>query len=249
MKSFLFLLIASVCTATPVYAEVIKKSKSGICHDTHSAYYERTKTFTEYGSLAACLDTGGRLPRSYSGPGAKVGTSAQAAMKEAQAEGRDYIQVYDRDAYRHWIDKDGDCVDERHELLIDTSTTRVSFTDSSQCLVSSGRWYDPYTARAYTDASDLHIDHIVSLSYAHQRGAHAWSPDRKERFANDRDNLLAVESGTNQQSDRGPSEWLPPNKQYRCEFLAKFDAVMDKYGLPYLSGERRVINRMKTACQ
>jgi len=49
-------------------------------------------------------------------------------------------------------------------------------------------------------------------------------------------------------SAQGPAEWLPPNQQYRCEFLAKFDAIMDKYQLEYQAREKRVINRMKNAC-
>jgi len=49
-------------------------------------------------------------------------------------------------------------------------------------------------------------------------------------------------------SAQGPAEWLPPNQQYRCEFLAKFDAIMDKYQLEYQAREARVINRMRNAC-
>lgn len=188
---------AGLMATMPAAADLVKKSSSGICHDQHSSYYERTKRYTEYGTLAACLETGGRLPSNYSGPGAKEGTSAQRAMEEAESEGRAFSRVYDRDDYTHWIDRDSDCQDERHELLIDSSSVKVTFRDSARCYVDTGRWYDPYTNRTYTEASDLHIDHIVSLKYAHERGAHAWTPKRKERFANDRANLIAVEAGAN----------------------------------------------------
>lgn len=249
MKASIIVLLLTALVATPAAADLVKKSNSGICHDRYSDWYERTKNYTEYGSLAACLETGGRLPRNYSGPGVRSGTSAQKAMEEAQSEGRAFSRVYDREDYNHWIDRDGDCQDERHELLIDSSSTRVTFRDRSQCYVDTGRWYDPYTDRIYSDSSDLHIDHIVSLKYAHERGAHAWPPKLKERFANDRQNLIVTEAGANMsKSARGPAEWLPPNQQYRCEFLAKFDAVMDKYQLDYQAREQRVINRMKNAC-
>ena len=38
----------------------IKKSKSGICHDTSSRWYKRTKRFTAFDSMKACLNSGGR---------------------------------------------------------------------------------------------------------------------------------------------------------------------------------------------
>jgi hypothetical protein len=42
---------------------VVKKSKNGICHDTSSWSYKRTKRFIAFESLEDCLDSGGRLPK------------------------------------------------------------------------------------------------------------------------------------------------------------------------------------------
>jgi hypothetical protein len=231
------------------FAELVKKSNSGLCHDQHSSYFERTKRFTEFGSLAACLDSGGRLPKNYSGPGARAGTSALQAMEDAQSEGRLFTKVYDRDDYNHWIDRDGDCQDERHELLQDSSQVPVTFSNARRCYVDTGRWYGPYTNEIYNSASQLHVDHIVSLKYAHIRGAHSFSPSKKEVFANDRDNLIVVEAGANMsKSARGPTEWLPPSRSYQCTFLAKFDRVMKKYALEYKAAEKRTVQRMQAAC-
>ncbi|KKP92699.1 MAG: hypothetical protein US25_C0083G0003 [Candidatus Moranbacteria bacterium GW2011_GWE1_36_7] len=41
----------------------VKKSSTGICHQKGTDYYEKTKTFTAYFSLNACLQSGGRLPK------------------------------------------------------------------------------------------------------------------------------------------------------------------------------------------
>ena len=38
--------------------KAVKKSKNGICHDTSSRSYERTKRFTVYDSIEACLNSG-----------------------------------------------------------------------------------------------------------------------------------------------------------------------------------------------
>jgi hypothetical protein len=42
---------------------LVKKSKSGICHDQSSRWYNRTKDFTTYDSLEDCVNSGGRLPK------------------------------------------------------------------------------------------------------------------------------------------------------------------------------------------
>jgi hypothetical protein len=42
---------------------VVKKSKSSICHKKGSTYYSRTKKFTSYPSMKACLKSGGRRPK------------------------------------------------------------------------------------------------------------------------------------------------------------------------------------------
>ena len=43
--------------------DVVKKSKSGICHDTSSRWYGRTKHYKAFDSLEDCLQSGGRLPK------------------------------------------------------------------------------------------------------------------------------------------------------------------------------------------
>ncbi len=41
----------------------VKMSRSGICHAPGSTYYSRTTHFMPYGTLDACLNAGGRLPK------------------------------------------------------------------------------------------------------------------------------------------------------------------------------------------
>ena len=43
--------------------ELIKKSRSGICHDKSSRWYYRTKHFRPFDSIEKCLRSGGRLPK------------------------------------------------------------------------------------------------------------------------------------------------------------------------------------------
>ncbi|WP_074217346.1 DNA/RNA non-specific endonuclease [Halodesulfovibrio marinisediminis] len=43
--------------------DIVKLSRSHICHDSSSRYYSRTKHYTPYNTLQECLDAGGRLPK------------------------------------------------------------------------------------------------------------------------------------------------------------------------------------------
>ncbi|MEK7538482.1 MAG: YHYH domain-containing protein [Patescibacteria group bacterium] len=46
----------------PVDIDVVKKSKSGICHAPETTYYSRTTNFSPYTTLDECIASGGRLP-------------------------------------------------------------------------------------------------------------------------------------------------------------------------------------------
>jgi|SRR5690554_3162418 len=69
------------------YADVVKKSSSGICHGQQSPHYDRTKNFKAFDSLDKCLKSGGRLPANY---------------KKSEASSN---SSYSRNAFQHWIDE------------------------------------------------------------------------------------------------------------------------------------------------
>lgn len=239
MRSFssAFILLTLWLIASPSFAAqpAVKLSNSGICHDESSAFYSRTKNYTVFDSIEACLSSGGRLPKSYT--------------KSANSSDRPASNEYNRSDWKHWSDHDNDCQDTRAEVLIKQSLTPVIFDTSDQCRVDKGKWYDPYSGKTFIDDDDLDIDHIVPLGYASARNGAAWSKERKEQFANDSENLIAVYKSLNRQKGAaGPTEWMPPNHPYRCEYLTRFDAIMKKYQLTYFPSEQRVINRMFKAC-
>jgi hypothetical protein len=226
--------------------EEVKLSNSGICHDTTSPFYKRTKNYKPFSSLSDCLDAGGRLPRN-----ANTNSLSQMdrAISEANSQGRKYSSTYNREDYPHWLDVDGNCQNTRQDLLQQRSSVPVTFTNSRRCTVKTGKWYDPYSGNTYTLASDIDVDHIVSLAYSFPRGSKNWTRAQKAAFANDPENLLLVDDGINQaKSAKGPTEWMPPRQEYRCEFLGRFDYIMKKYNLIYFAKEKRVIDKMKQSC-
>ena len=95
------------------------------------------------------------------------------------------ITDYDRDDWSHWIDADGDCQNTRHEVLIEESRTRVTFTNENNCLVNTGEWFGEYTGNIVTNASDLDVDHFVPLANAHRSGAWVWDAKQRRDYAND----------------------------------------------------------------
>lgn len=249
IKKYYLILILFFCTPSlSVHADssinndIVKQSSSGICHGSSSSSYKRTKNFTPYPTIKACIDAGGRLPKSAT-------NQIDKATKEAIDEGRAFVSLYNRNEWPHWIDVDKDCQNTRHELLIAGSSIPVTYKSDKQCNVLSGSWYGPYSNKTFTNSKELDLDHIVPLKFAHGHGGDKWNRERKKQFANDYNNLLLVKASLNRQKGaKGLTEWLPPHHQYRCEYIGKFNAVMDKYGLSYIPSEQRIVNRMVKAC-
>ncbi|MEO3480862.1 HNH endonuclease family protein [Phaeobacter sp. CAU 1743] len=222
-----------------VYASEVKLSVSGICHDEHSAWYQRTKNFTAFDDMESCLSSG----RPYSGYEAK--SSYHNLKKTTEVEAQN--QEYDRALYGRWDDLDADCQNTRHELLAELSTIEVLWDDRG-CTVRRGRWIDPYTDEVFMEARDLDVDHLVPLAYAHERGASAWTSEKRTEFANDPRNLFAVDASVNRsKGSRGPSHWLPPNEDFRCQYIVRFVRIMIIYELQFQPVEAAEIKQLREA--
>ena len=68
----------------------------------------------------------------------------------------------------------------------------------SGCNVVGGRWESVYDGRAFTDPSDVDIDHMVPLANAWRSGADEWDDAKRGDFANDstRPQLFAVSASS-----------------------------------------------------
>jgi len=106
------------------------------------------------------------------------------------------------------------------------------------CTVATGTLNDPYSGttiyflRGTATSDDVQIDHVVALSDAWQKGAQQLTYEQRVALANDPLELLAVNGDLNQQKGDGDAAtWLPPNKSYRCDYVARQIAVKKKYSL------------------
>jgi len=164
------------------------------------------------------------------------------------------VPPYDRGVYfGSWIDEDGDCQDTRAEVLIIESLTTIFFRDSSDCTVDSGEWYDPYTDTIYYQASDLDVDHFVPLFEAFMSGGYLWPDHKRKQFANDllssEDHLIAVEKGENRsKGKKPPHEWMPPNTNYHCEYLANWINIKYLWELTITSQEHKFLQNELQNC-
>ena len=100
----------------------------------------------------------------------------------------------------------------------------------------AGTLHDPYTGSTLRlTASTMRtaqIDHVVPLGDSWQKGAQQWSATKRVRFANDPLNLLVTTGSVNERKGDGDAAtWLPPNKSFRCAYVARQVTVKAKYGL------------------
>lgn len=134
---------------------------------------------------------------------------------------------YQRDAFGSgWLDPDGNGCTAREDILArDRDGGRLA-----GCRVVGLVIVDPYTGRTLHGTRAVQIDHVVPLAAAWRSGAADWTTQRREQFANDPANLLAVDGPTNMaKGDQTPDEWMPPNPAERCDYLTRYVHVSATY--------------------
>jgi hypothetical protein len=188
----------------------------------------------------------------------RVATTSLAALP---VKGRAPRAGYDRDAFGPaWTD-DVDVsgghngCDTRNDVLRrDLSGERLK-PGTHGCVVLSGLLADPYTGRtiAFTrgpgTSTRVQIDHVVALGDAWVTGAQQLTTTQRTTLANDPLNLLAVDGPTNSaKRDADAASWLPPNKAFRCPYVARQVAVKARYRLWVTAAEKSQIARLLAAC-
>lgn len=145
----------------------------------------------------------------------------------------------------------GSC--DMRNIILNRDLMDASVNDT--CKVTSGVLADPYTGTTVTftrgkDTSDIvQIDHVVALSNAWQTGAQQLSVEQRIAFANDPLELLAVDGNANQaKGDGDAATWLPANKTFRCQYVARQIAVKYKYSLWVTGPEKEAMLRVLESC-
>ena len=157
---------------------------------------------------------------------------------------------YQRDYFMAWIDADSDGCNTRAEVLVMQSQSATS--SRGRCTITTGAWYSPFDNQSFTLASDVDIDHLVPLKEAWISGAHDWDSSTRIQFGNDLGyaaSLIAVSSTSNSsKSDSDPSEWLPPHRDYHCDYVASWVGVKWRWNLTVDDVEKMTLSSVLNGC-
>lgn len=201
----------------------------------------------------------GEVPRG--GAATSEASAALTQLASLPIKGRAPKTGYDRDLFgQAWSDDVGvegghNGCDTRNDILRRDLVDLTYKPGTRDCVVLSGTLQDVYTGTtiAFTRGQDtstaVQIDHVVALSDAWQKGAQQLDPQTRADFANDPRNLQAVDGPTNQQkSDGDAATWLPPNRSYRCTYVARQVQVKATYQLWVTQAEHDAMARILTGC-
>lgn len=142
--------------------------------------------------------------------------------------------------------------------------------ENPRCQVTSGTLADPYTGRTIrfrrgrNTSSAVQIDHVVALLDAWESGARDWDQAKRVEYANSPDVLLASDGPANMakgsgldvngtalyrpQNSGAPDVWMPDNKAYRCDYMAKRAAIKSKWGLTMTPREKQQTVSVLSQC-
>lgn len=259
MKHGLLTLLLGATLALPAsadYLEVRRKAKIYAAPDRKSEILAVVAPGAEDETSILLIDREDPIERGY----------LQVRLPEGQGSGYVYrtagriyedfegrYEPYKRAAYKHWTDDDRDCENTRDEALIRDSVGVVKQTKvGSRCKVVSGQWLDPYTGTEFTDAVKLDVDHMVPLKNAHDSGAWAWSPTRKQEYANfleDPLHLISASASENRKKgEKGPDRYLPPNAEYQCDYVQNWVRIKETWGLDIPPDEEDAVNQVLSGC-
>lgn len=180
-----------------------------------------------------------------------VSGAAADLLKTVAVKGRAPKTGYERSQFGDgWATTDG-C--DTRNIILNRDLKQPVVGDG--CKVLGGMLDDPYTGkmidfrRGADTSADVQIDHVVALGDAWQKGAQQLTSELRRKLANDPLELLAVDGPSNQQkSDGDAATWLPANKPFRCEYVARQIAVKAKYRLWMTQAEHDAIEDILSRC-
>ena len=191
------------------------------------------------GEVVTSTDTGGE------------GVLASTVLEKLEVKGRAPKTGYTREEfYSGWPTVEG-CNLRQRILKRELGDTVVL----DGCNVISGEYDEPYTGehKSYSSREEIsrgiQIDHVVALSDAWQKGAQYMDKETRKEIATDPLNLLAVDAAANgKKSDGDAATWLPPNKKFRCQYVARQVSVKYKYSLWVTQAEKDAILKVLENC-
>lgn len=197
------------------------------------------------------VDSGSTEPLGTTSDAVDKENLASTILEKLEVKGRAPKTGYARtEFYSNWPNIDGCSL---RQIIIKRELGDSAVLDG--CNVVGGKFTEPYTGSemVFHQKSDfsnkIQIDHIVALSDAWQKGAQYKTKEERYAMATDPLNLIAVDSAANQQkSDGDAATWLPSNKSFRCQYVARQVSVKYKYALWVTEAEKAAILKVLEKC-
>ena len=180
-------------------------------------------------------------------------SKASTILAKILIKGRAPKTGYNRALFSDGWGSIGSC--DTRNYILRRDLTNITWRSSPSCTVATGILHDPYTGavinfvRGVRTSNAVQIDHVIAVSDAWQKGAQQLSSQQRYNFYNDPLNLLAVDGPTNEsKSDSDAASWLPPNKTFRCAYVARQIAVKYKYHLWVTRAEHDAMASVLRTC-
>lgn len=180
-------------------------------------------------------------------------SKASTILAKILIKGRAPKTGYNRALFSYGWGSIGSC--DTRNYILRRDLTNITWRSSPSCTVATGILNDPYTGavinfvRGVRTSNAVQIDHVIAVSDAWQKGAQQLSSQQRYNFYNDPLNLLAVDGPTNEsKSDSDAASWLPPNKTFRCAYVARQIAVKYKYHLWVTRAEHDAMASVLRTC-
>lgn len=166
------------------------------------------------------------------------------ALDKLKTAPADAAVKYDRKEWRHWT---GSPCNAREATL---KAQGKDVKTAAPCKIVSGVWIDPYSKVKIDNARGIDIDHVIPLGYVAKHGGQAWSSSKKEQYANDPLILVATSAKENRsKSDKGPSKYMPPNREFHCAYSALWVQGATKYGIWIEAADRKALKAGLESCK
>lgn len=169
---------------------------------------------------------------------------------------------YNRKDWKHWsaVDKKHSCWNTREEVMYNNAVKgslvlldkdkKETTKKSEACSIKSGKWIDSYSGEEIDSPSKIDIDHLVPLKAVAQSGGQKWSKEEKEQYANDYRVLVVTSSQHNRSKGaKTPSEWMPPDKKFHCDYAKQYTGVVSKYNLNLTKKDKEILQKALESCK
>ncbi len=148
---------------------------------------------------------------------------------------------------RDWVPRTRGCQKSYTQALAKASTIDISYAKKGECLfVVKGEWLDPYSKEVISELRDIGLDQLVSYKEVHRYGGAYWSRIERMALVNDSENIVPVASKQKKaRQGRPPTQWMPENKQYWCDYIVRREIIQRKYKLYLPRVEREFQQKIK----